>query len=50
MTLHCAWCLAHFTFTIYFSLLNGGSVSKWLVCWTQAWKGLGSNQSRDTVR
>jgi len=29
--------------------LNGGSVADWLVCWTQAQKGLGSNRSRDAV-
>ena len=28
----------------------GGSVAKWLACWTQAQKGLGSNQSRDAIR
>ena len=27
----------------------GGSVAKWLACWTQAQKGLGSNRSRDAV-
>ena len=27
----------------------GGSVAEWLVCWTQAQKGLGSNRSRDAV-
>ena len=27
----------------------GGSVAKWLACWTQAQKGLDSNRSRDTV-
>jgi len=26
----------------------GGSVAKWLACWTQAQKGLGSNRNRDT--
>jgi len=25
----------------------GGSVAEWLVCWTQAQKGLGSNRSRN---
>ena len=29
--------------------LTGGSVANWLVCWTQAQKGLGSNRSRDAV-
>ena len=28
---------------------KGGSVAKWLVCWTQARKRLGSNRSRDAV-
>jgi len=28
---------------------EGGSIAKWLACWTQAQKGLGSNHSRDTV-
>jgi len=28
---------------------EGGSVAEWLVCWTQAQKGLGSNRSRDAV-
>jgi len=28
---------------------RGGSVAKWLVCWTQAQNGLGSNCSRDAV-
>ena len=28
---------------------EGGSVAKWLACWTQAQKGLGSNRSRDAV-
>jgi len=27
----------------------GGSVAKWLACWAQAQKGLGSNRSRDAV-
>jgi len=27
----------------------GGSVAKWLACWTQAQKGLSSNRSRDAV-
>jgi len=27
----------------------GGSVADWLVCWTQAEKGPGSNRSRDAV-
>ena len=31
------------------SLGLGGSVAEWLVCWTQAQKGLGSNRSRDAV-
>ena len=26
---------------------RGGSVAECLACWTQAWKGLGSNRSRD---
>jgi len=26
-----------------------GSVAEWLAGWTQAWKGLGSNRSRDAV-
>jgi len=28
---------------------KGGTVGEWLVCWTQAQKGLGSNPSRDAV-
>ena len=28
---------------------TGGSMAEWLVCWTQAQKGLGSNRSRDAV-
>ena len=28
---------------------QGGSVSEWLACWTQAQKGMGSNRSRDAV-
>ena len=28
----------------------GGSVAKWLACWTQVQKGPGSNRSHDTVR
>jgi len=38
-------------FTNYFDhlLLSGGSVAEWLVCWTQAQKGLGSGRSRDAV-
>jgi len=27
----------------------GGSVAEWLACWTQAYKGPGSNGSRDAV-
>jgi len=27
----------------------GGSVAKWLVCWSQAQKGPGSNRSHDAV-
>ena len=29
--------------------LMGGSVAEWLVCWTQAQKGPGTNRSRDAV-
>jgi len=29
--------------------VKGGSVAEWLVCWTQAQKGPGSNRSRDAV-
>ena len=29
--------------------LLDGSVAEWLVCWTQAQKGLGSNRRRDAV-
>jgi len=28
---------------MYVTYLLGGSVAEWLVCWTQAQKGLGSN-------
>ena len=28
---------------------KGGSIAEWLVCWTQAQKGLGSNHSREAV-
>ena len=31
------------------TLPSGGSVAEWLVCWTQAQKGPGSNRSRDAV-
>jgi len=34
---------------LYFALCWGGSVAEWLVCWTQALKGPGSNRSRDAV-
>ena len=30
-------------------LNTAGSVAEWLVCWTQAQKGPGSNRSRDAV-
>ena len=33
---------------MYYSY-GGGSVAKWLACWTQAQKGLGSNCSRSAV-
>jgi len=32
------------------SVIKDGSVAEWLVCWTQAQKGLGSNRSRDAVQ
>ena len=42
--------LGYFTdVTLYSSVVFGGSVAKWLACWTQAQKGLGSNRSRDAV-
>jgi len=28
---------------------EGGSVAEWLVCWTHAQNGLGSNRSRDAI-
>ena len=28
---------------------EGGSLAKWLACWTQVQKGLGSNRSRSAV-
>ena len=31
------------------TLILGGSVAKWLACWAQAQKGLGSNSSCDAV-
>ena len=36
-------------FYFYASRPKGGSVAEWLVCWTQAQKGPGSNHSRDAV-
>ena len=30
-------------------LITGGSAAEWLACWTQAQKGLGSNDSREAV-
>ena len=30
-------------------MVLGGSVAEWLVCWTQAQKGPGSNRSGDAV-
>ena len=35
--------------TLMHTTQPGGSVAKWLACWTQAQKGLGSNRSRDAV-
>jgi len=34
---------------IKFVPFRRGSVAKWLACWTQAQKGVGSNRSRDAV-
>jgi len=34
---------------VYIVYFYCGSVAEWLVCWTQAQKGLGSNHSRDAV-
>jgi len=31
------------------SMSQGGSVAEWLVCWTEAQKGPGSNRSHEAV-
>ena len=37
------------SFFIVYVHTRGGSVAEWLVCWTQAQKGQGSNRSREAV-
>jgi len=39
----------HYGYMDPYTGLEGGSVAEWLVCWTQAQKGLGSDCSRDAV-
>jgi len=33
----------------FVGVYRGGSVAKWLACWTQVQKGPGSNRSRDAL-
>ena len=37
------------SFLIVYVHTQGGSVAEWLVCWTEAQKGQGSNRSREAV-
>jgi len=39
----------HLPLFLALSLSPSGSVAEWLVCWTQAQEGLGSNRSRNVV-
>ena len=39
----------HHCFMFPLIITEGGSVAEWLVCWTQAQKGPGSNRSSDAV-
>jgi len=47
----CDYGIYHILILYYnkYMYIRVGSVAEWLVCWTQAQKGLGSNRSRDAV-
>ena len=43
------WHAKYALFTTGTACIVGGSIAEWLVCWTQAQKGPGSNRSCDAV-
>jgi len=41
--------LLAYLLSFFFNFVATGTVAEWLVCWTQAQKGPGSNRSHDVI-